>query len=278
MTFQLTNLSNTTTLRFQWSSSNLPLTFTPSIGHIKPSSSKDITITFKSNKPQSLSAQKVVGKISRIILSESGSDVPDWDDSMKSVQWVNVVQPTSSVLENTSNNSIPTSSISGGSRPTNHSSSSTTRPPPVSAVKKKVIETEREPIYSEISNSQRDVELLVTGLVDYTKYECPINEISFRDTLMYQTRVYSFPLKNTSKIDLRYHWSILNKDRCSLPMNTSPHNYLDDNPSIASEGGETTPFSISPSSGVILPDREAIITVRFSPLDLNKALSILQCQ
>ena len=72
--FALTNHSPSTAIRFQWPS--LPnLTFTPSTGHLHPSTSKDITVTFKASRPQSLTAQRVFGKLWKIIFSQPLSQV-----------------------------------------------------------------------------------------------------------------------------------------------------------------------------------------------------------
>ena len=57
-------------------------------------------------------------------------------------------------------------------------------------MKKKIVETEPEPAYTEVVESVRNVDLLVTAVADYSKYTCKTTSIHFRDTLMFQTRVY----------------------------------------------------------------------------------------
>lgn len=56
--------------------------------------------------------------------------------------------------------------------------------------KKMVIETETEPTHTEQADSSRNVELLVSAAADFCKYECKIESIHFKDTLMFQSRVY----------------------------------------------------------------------------------------
>lgn len=58
--------------------------------------------------------------------------------------------------------------------------------------KKKVIETETEPTHTEQADSGRNVELLVSAAADFCKYECKIESIHFKDTLMFQSRVYEY--------------------------------------------------------------------------------------
>lgn len=56
--------------------------------------------------------------------------------------------------------------------------------------KKKVIEVEAEPSYTALENSTKDVELLLTAVCDFAKYRCKVENIHFKDTLMFQSRVY----------------------------------------------------------------------------------------
>lgn len=254
ITFRLANLSESHTLKFQWPT--VPaLTFVPSTGHIRPKCSKTIAVNFKTQKPQMYKALKVVGRLWKITFSKPLSQVPDWDDRMKSVQWVPVTQPippptpptaATTVLENSSINSI----------------SSTTSKFHIGPLKKKVVETEREPVHQVIEETHTDLELSITAIADFCKYECPITEIKFRETMMYQTRAYKFPLRNSGKIQLQYQWSILNYDQ------TTPE----------TEGEVKPPFFVSPVSGCIASEDEVEITVRFSPLQALEAHYLLSCQ
>lgn len=56
--------------------------------------------------------------------------------------------------------------------------------------KKKVVEVEPEPAHTEVADYSRNVELLVTANADFTKFKCKAESIKFKDTLMFQTRVY----------------------------------------------------------------------------------------
>ena len=48
--------------------------------------------------------------------------------------------------------------------------------------------------------------------------------------------------------------------------------------SVQSEGGEAVPFSVVPASGQILPGKEAVFGVRFSPLDVRDWECKLVCR
>lgn len=59
-------------------------------------------------------------------------------------------------------------------------------------LKKKVVETEPEPACTEVVESARNVELLVSVVCDYSKYTCDCESVCFRNTLMFQTRMYEY--------------------------------------------------------------------------------------
>ena len=198
------------------------------------------------------------------MFSKPLNQVSDWDDRMKSIRWVKNI-PTK-----------PTNLESGSTEETGIESQTKPQPPVIPA-KKKVIETEPEPPHSEVENSSREVELLVSGIADFAKYECSIQDVNFRDTLMYQTRVYSFPIRNTGAIVLSYQWSIVDGEGSPFTPHTSQL-HLDEEGSVVSEGGETVPFSISPVSGQISVGEEAMFTMRFSPLDVVEKHCIFICK
>ena len=66
----------------------------------------------------------------------------------------------------------------------------TQKAPTPRGAKKRVVETEPEPAYTEVADSQRTVELLISATADFAKYKCGVEAIRFKDTLMFQTRVY----------------------------------------------------------------------------------------
>lgn len=249
-------------MKFQWPSIS-SLVFFPCTGHIRPKSSKTITVTFKTNKPHIYKAQKVMGKIWKILFSKPLSKIPDWDDRMKSVQWVSAVPAMQAAgLENASTNSIPATSSTASKLPHN------------APLKKKVVETDKEPPHRVLDDSYRDLELSVTGVADFCKYECAVRDIKFKETLIYQNRVYTFPIKNTGKIELSYQWSIHVQEQ-SRP--STARSGMDEKESVCSV--ETTlPFSVTPMSGTIQPDKEVSITVRYSPLRVMEVHYLLHCQ
>lgn len=56
--------------------------------------------------------------------------------------------------------------------------------------KKRVVETEEEPPYSIIPGKANEIELVVFANCNYTNYQCKTDRIYFKDTYMFQTRVF----------------------------------------------------------------------------------------
>lgn len=93
---------------------------------------------------------------------------------MKTVRWVNVPQPQ-----------LPPAAEEGSPSPS-------PAPPhkhPTTPAKRKVVETEPEPPHS-MEDGHQVLELFASAVVDWVKYDCTTREVQFRDTLMYQSRVY----------------------------------------------------------------------------------------
>lgn len=54
----------------------------------------------------------------------------------------------------------------------------------------KVVETEPEPNHSVVDGSVRDLDLLLCANVNYAKFQYQTENINFKDTLMFQARVF----------------------------------------------------------------------------------------
>ena len=94
---------------------------------------------------------------------------------MKTVRWVNIPpnQPPPVAEDGSSTSPAPA-----------HKHPSST------PAKKKVVETEPEPSHSTQEERHRDLELFASAVTNFAKYECPVREVPFRETLMYQSRTY----------------------------------------------------------------------------------------
>ena len=58
--------------------------------------------------------------------------------------------------------------------------------------RKKIVETEAEPPHAHHEETLRPLDLLVSVVADFCSFACDANEIFFKDTLMFQSRVFRF--------------------------------------------------------------------------------------
>ena len=141
-----------------------------------------------------------------------------------------------------------------------------------------VVEIEAEPSHSVIEDSQRGLDFIVSAISDYAKCKALIQEVNFMDTLLFQTRVYSFSLFNIGQITLSYTWVFTHMDGSPVVHNFSQPDFDKETGHLKSDGGEVMPFSITPSSGQVAPGKEMAFVVHFSPLDVNKWKYKLVCR
>lgn len=111
-----------------------------------------------------------------------------------------------------------------------------------------------EPPFANVDGSEKHLMLKGSVTADYAKFECNVNKIIFKPTLMYATRSYKFHIRNTSEISLSYSFKI-----------TNPHTDIPD----------PGPFSISPRKGEIAAGSDEILIVKFSPEEVEKDFSRL---
>nr|XP_025038877.1 hydrocephalus-inducing protein-like [Pelodiscus sinensis] len=156
VTFTMTNRSKADVMRFDWPAAS-PLVFSPQVGHLHAGCAKDITVTLKSNVPVTFRMHVVKCRVSRITFQLPADQVPDWDDSLHTVKWVDTAKCLT-----------------------------TTRP-----AKKKVIETDPEPAHTFLEDSSRELELRISAVVDYTQFKLETNLVQFKETLLFQTRVFN---------------------------------------------------------------------------------------
>ena len=94
---------------------------------------------------------------------------------MKIVRWIDVM-PDSALprSEDGERQTRPIADVAPTHRPT----------------KRKVTETEPEPPHTVIPGTASELELLFSAKADYAKCQVSVNKVHFKDTLVFQTRMY----------------------------------------------------------------------------------------
>ncbi|XP_073706753.1 hydrocephalus-inducing protein homolog [Garra rufa] len=257
-TFTMTNPSSSKVLRFEWLPSGPQLSFSPQVGHLHADCSKVVTVTFCSEEPIVLNAQTIKCKLSSITYQQPVDQVPDWDDCHRTVKWVDVDKSTQ--------------------QPT----------------KRKVEATDPEPPHSVVENSSREMELIVSATCDYAKYQCDTGPIRFKDTMLYQTRVFHLQMENKGSVKMEYSWQVLMETygktasfehggRASRSAQGSrtperPASSLQSVSSLLLGDPELPPFSVEPDVGFISPGASQTFHIRFSPLEVADFKASLICR
>uniref|UniRef100_A0A8C9JFG5 HYDIN axonemal central pair apparatus protein n=1 Tax=Panthera tigris altaica TaxID=74533 RepID=A0A8C9JFG5_PANTA len=258
VSFTVTNHSQANVIRFEW-----PLLatvcFSPQIGHLHPGCAKDIVVTMKSEVPINLKKMGVKCKLSRIMFQLPADQVPDWDDRMRTVKWVDVLRNT----------------------------------PGSFAAKRKVIETDPEPVHSVVEENYRELHLQISATVNFASYQCETSNVHFKETLVYQTRVFELELTNSGNVQLEFNW--VSEETAKAVSFTMPDNQGSSQKDQISQGTlhtvstldsatdhwnevPPTPFSVEPASGIVPVGKTQKLKVKFSPLEVGDFESILFCQ
>ncbi|XP_064239335.1 hydrocephalus-inducing protein homolog [Aotus nancymaae] len=258
VSFTVTNHSQVNMMRFEWPVL-AAVTFSPQMGHLHPGCAKDILVTMKSDVPINLKNMQIKCKLSKIMFQVPADQVPDWDDRMRTVKWVDVPR------------NMP------GTLPT----------------KRKVIETDPEPAHSVVEENYPELQLQISANVDFASYHCQTRDVCFKETLVYQTRVFEFDMTNSGRVQLEFSWvsedtskavsfakqdhqGSAQKDQLSqVTMHTAS---TLDSAMDHWTGGSPQPFSVEPSSGIVPVGKIQKLKVKFSPLDIGDFESNLFCQ
>ncbi|NXE09199.1 HYDIN protein, partial [Lophotis ruficrista] len=270
VTFTITNRSKVEAMRFEWLAGT-PFHFSPQVGHLHAGCAKDITVTLKSDVAVTFKMRPVKCKVVRIAFQLPPEQVTDWDDRLCTVKWVD-----------------------------------TTRGPAATwPVKKKVIETDPEPAHTVLEKSSREVELCLSAVVDYAAFKLDRDVIQFKETLLFQTRTFTFQLSNTGSVALEYTWTVAVEDEKAgshtgelfppsldgdfLSSTSGASVKLQSSRCLSQLGraleqvsplntvSATPLFSVEPRSGTIPAGQEQLFQMKFSPVYVGDFESRMLC-
>ncbi|CAF3321831.1 unnamed protein product [Rotaria socialis] len=184
--FSITNHHQKDSVRFEWPD-HPQCTFSPRVGHLHAGCTKDVQVTFKTNKPIQLTKEKLLCSIIKITFDRPVNEVPDWDDRMRSVKWIDVSAPATDS--------------------TNAETQRSNRP-----ARKKVVEADIEPAHQRIEEQTRILDIYASAIADYCRYKCSEFEIRYFDTAILQTRIHEVTITNRGKVSFHYAWQVHMED------------------------------------------------------------------
>ncbi|CAH8527130.1 unnamed protein product [Schistosoma turkestanicum] len=293
-----------TSFRFSWPTNNPILQFRPAEGHLHVNQSRRIEVTFKpSGSPTTLKSQSIKCNLHRIVVPvpEGCTKPVDWDDTKQVIRWVDVPGEKMSGPDS-SNRSVPTTTTTTGTtnslnKPTNsdqmQEQKSQLNPnygstSEVSCRKQKFIEIEPEPSYEDVLDQPdpKPLELLVSAVADFVQFRCDPTRIDFKETNIFEKRIYRFELFNQGLVTLHVQWSIqMISSGSSMPendtnnkmnnlMSTKDDHYQNTSDENQNEHCWTdqslVPFQVYPIEDSILPGKSQFFEVIFSPLSLGE--------
>jgi hydrocephalus-inducing protein len=249
--------------RFEWSVSEPGFTFLPSVGYLKPKSSKVINVRFLSDEPVEHKNIEIICDSKAI--KQDTSEFQDWDDSMTEIK---LIRPSEFKKILAIKEAKERRKKEEAEAAASAAAKKGKKPPPKKEDERlpeedmEIDETEEateeyaealpEPHFEIIEGSEKQNVLKGSVVADYVNYECDVDKIIFKPTLMFATRSYKFHIRNTSKIALNYNFKVLNQ-KTGLP--------------------DSGPYSISPRNGTIPAGTDEIVIAKFSPQEIEKDFS-----
>ncbi|KAM0731376.1 Hydrocephalus-inducing protein [Formica fusca] len=174
--FKIVNKSVNRYSRFQWNA-HPNVVLTPSIGHLQPMTCKEIVATFLSSEPVNYIDTCIDCTICAIDLADPSKE-SSWDDRETEVRWVAM-------------------NLDDNEQQIN-----------AETLARKAVEPVNEPSHEMVPGTTKCIQVLLNAIVAFSKYSCPVKEINFKDSLMFQTREHVFTFMNTGTVDVDYTWQI----------------------------------------------------------------------
>eukprot|EP01038_Epipyxis_sp_PR26KG_P004323 gene4323-6124_t len=293
-TIQIRSQSNYP-LKFEFQSNDSigdVVTFSPSVGHLGPNGSREIKVTFSTDKPVELKNITMVCLLKRIeYQSDSNEEEVGlhgvWDNSMKSYRVAtpeDVEKIQAADLQLQEYNKLAEIEKAKGKK------AKPLGPPPPKcllelAPKREDDDSDAQYLYEIVQEPANQLvadfttqQLTVTcaGVADIAKYNCQGNNenIPFKPTFLFQSSIHKFKFTNESNITLPVKW--LFDDLKRRGISTAARSSLQSR--LGSSYGTTAnqtintipcPFTIEPQEYNVKPKSDQEFTIKFTPLEVE---------
>jgi len=97
-----------------------------------------------------------------------------------------------------------------------------------------------------------ELRLALSALLDAPAAHASQDSVAFKPTLMYQDRVHSVIVQNTSRVPIDFRWQ------------------LQVSPSYVDSTGLGCPFTVSPAAGLLQPGQSEAFQMQFAPLEVDE--------
>jgi hydrocephalus-inducing protein len=266
VTFTLVNHSENH-VKYTWNA--IPnITVYPTFGHLHSKSSTEITVTLLAPEPLEYVNQVVKCELQKIQYVDG--NIQEWDERHKTIKWIQVdeeeekrqkeEEERKKQEESDKRKKKRPNSRSSGRLADNKKKKNDDAPPPsdVTITTPPKLVTRRV----EIINPEPQIQIVhalpvkplrVSALADFVQFEhtCP-TEVSFKLTKMFESRLFTFTMKNTGKVNMNYDWK-------------------------GDEDFTNGPYTVTPQTGTLEPQTEETFTIKYAPLDVGDHFTNLYC-
>jgi len=271
---------------------NKYLSFSPSVGHLGPKGTREITITFSASEPVKLEAAEVSCSLKRIeyklnpkLVAEDEIVQPDsslwglWDNSMKTVRPaseddIKLIADAAEALEKYN--------VEAAAEAAKGKKGKVMGPPPEPSRLQLITTDDGAQMVSEVTEEPynelvvdaeaQKVNISCNGSADIAKYSCEGNgeNIPFRPTYLFQSALHNFTLKNESEIALPIKWSFDDIKRRGVTTKGGGQSRLASRLGTASNAPQIPcPFFIEPEDCNVPAKGSQQFTLKFLPLECD---------
>ena len=222
-------------IKFRWSAGDKEeFKFYPSVGHLKAKAAKRIKIMVRGT--QSVRHDKIDLSVEVAEIEQQNTQAfHDWDDTMKTLRMVRPSEYRKIMKQREDEErarreaaeAAAAAATKGKGKAPAKAAKKEEAPPEEDIVideseepTQELIEVIPEPEHTE-SEEKKNVVLKTSCVIDYANYECSVDNVTFRPTLMYAQRTFKFNIKNTSMISLNYNFKIT--DSQTGVLNAGPY-------------------------------------------------------
>lgn len=220
VTFSLVNTGNQD-LKFRWNSGapeRDEFSFYPCVGHLKAGQSKQIKVMVRGKETKKYENIDFVCETN--VITQSGESWSDWDDTMKTLR---MVRPSEHAKIMRDKEIADAKRKEEAEIAAFMAANKGKKPPakPQTTMEEIQIDMSEEPTMQMIdviaepehevtADSQKSTNLKTSCIIDRASYQCSVQRLDFKPTLMYATRNLKFTIKNTSAIGLDFNFKIVN--------------------------------------------------------------------
>jgi len=287
-------------VKFTMPDSLKDVTFSPSAGHIVARGTLNVVATFRPSVFNAVAAAAAAaaagGTDNTGDTGDTGNTGNNTDDTgtleaaldVAVQEWAEAVEHTAVELDVTMQRIAYTSTmdVEEGESPPSQQVQQVTPPPWHTNMKSLTYDEGGAPVEvvmvepsHTVDGDPSVIKLKVTARADKVQYTCAQPKVSFRPTMMFQTRVYRFTVKNEGAVTFRYDWTLTNDGKNDNKNNNKNNNkntrlLTVDNSRSSSPTAQAPhapppcPFEILPPTGSVPPGTSMSFTVRYAPLEV----------